>query len=66
MRSSKSSYVKHLSVKECLRKAAHLKLSQHKDKKWHVAVTTKKIVELTEAMGVNIENDVQKLNAATY
>lgn len=66
MRSSKSSYVKHLSVKECLRKAAHLKLSQHKDKKWHVAVTTKKIVEITEAMGASIENDVENLNAKTF
>ena len=66
MKSSKSSYVRHLSIKECLTKAAHLKLSQHMDKKWHVAVTTKKIVELMEAMGTNIEKDVKNLNANTY
>ena len=66
LRSSASSYVKHLSIKESLVKASHLKLSQHKDRKWHISVTTKKIVELMSHMGVSIEDDIKKLNSSTY
>lgn len=66
MKSSPSAYVRHLSVRECLVKAGHLKLSQHIDGKWHVAVTTKKNVELMEQMGVSIKDDVNRLNSSQY
>ena len=66
MKSSSSAYVTHLSVRECLVKAGHLKLSQHISGEWHVAVTTKKIVELMEQMGVNVKDDVDKLNTRLY
>ena len=61
-----SSNVKHMSIKECLAKAGRLKLSQHKNKKWHVAVTVKKNAEMMSEMGVDIAKDVQKLNDHTY
>ena len=66
MRSSSSKYVSHLSVRECLVKAGHLKLSQHIDKKWHVSTTTKKITEIMEQLGADIKDDVEKLNASEY
>lgn len=65
MRAS-SSYVKHMSIRECLAKAGRLKLSQHKDKKWYVAVTVKSNAEMVREMGVDIAKDVQQLNAHTY
>lgn len=66
MKSSPSKYVSHLSVKECLVKAGHLKLSQHMDGKWRVSITTKKIAELMEQMGVDVKSDVQKLNLSQF
>ena len=66
MRSSPSTYVSHLSVKECLTKAGHLKMSQHINREWHVAVTTKKIVELMKQMGADIEDDVKRLNSSQF
>ncbi len=65
MRAS-SSYVKHMSIRECLTKAGRLKLSQHKDKNWYVAVTVKKNAEMMREMGVDIAKDVQQLNDHTY
>lgn len=65
MRAS-SSYVKHMSIRECLAKAGRLKLSQHKDKNWYVAVTVKKNAEMMREMGVDIAKDVQQLNDHTY
>lgn len=61
-----SSYVKNMSIRECLAKAGRLKLSQHKDKNWYVAVTVKKTAEMMHEMGVNMSEDVQRLNAHTY
>ena len=61
-----SSYVKHLSIRECMAKAGRLKLSQHKDKKWYVAVTVKKNADMMSEMGVNLAKDVQQLNDHTY
>ncbi len=63
---SASSYVSHLSIKECIIKASRSKLSQHIDKSWHVAVTTKKHADLLLEMGVNVEADIKKLNQRIY
>ena len=65
MRAS-SPYVKNMSIRECLAKAGRLKLSQHKDKKWYVAVTVKKTAEMVQEMGVDIAEDVRRLNDHTY
>ena len=59
-------YIKHMSIKECLAKASRLKLSQHKDKKWHVAVTVKKTADMMEGLGVDTAEDIKKLNNHTY
>ena len=61
-----SDYVKHMSIKECLAKAGRLKLSQHKDKKWYIAVTTKKNSDMMTEMGVNMPGDISKLISHTY
>lgn len=66
LRSSKSSYVNHLSIKESIVKAARFKLSQHQDMKWHIAISTKKHIELLEAMGVNAAQDLETLNRGTW
>ena len=36
------------------------------DDKWHVSVMNDKSVELLYEMGVNIEQDMQKLNSGTF
>jgi len=59
-------YIRHMSIRECLAKAGRLKLSQHKDKKWYVAVTVKPTAELMTEMGVDIPSDIMKLNNHTY
>ncbi len=63
---SASPYVQHMSIKECLAKAGRLKLSQHKDKKWYVAVTIKRTADMMAEMGVDIPTDLNKLNNQTY
>lgn len=65
LRSSKSSYVRHLSIKESIVKAARFKLSQHQDMKWHIAISTRKHIELLEEMGVNAAYDLKLLNQGT-
>ena len=63
---STSKYVTHLSTRECLVKAACLKLSQHRDKLWHIAVSTQKSTELMLEMGVDMADDLRKLNGHCY
>ena len=63
---SASPYASHLSIKECMAKAGRTKLALHKDKKWHVSMTVKKNAELLEDMGVNIAQDLEKLNNHTF
>lgn len=63
---SSSKYVTHLSTRECLVKAARLKLAQHRDRKWHVAVSTQKSAELMKEMGVDMADDLKRLNAVCY
>ena len=63
---SSSKFVTHLSTRECLVKAGRLKLSQHQNKKWHIAVSTSKTAELMKEMGVDMANDIKKLNAQLY
>ena len=62
LRTSESSFVRHLSIKESIAKAARFKLSQHQDMKWHIAISTKKHIELLEEMGVNAAHDLKLLN----
>ena len=66
LRDSSSAYVKSLSLSECLAKAARTKFSQHSDKTWHTNPTSKKHMEIFHEMGVDIANDVKRLNAGTY
>ena len=63
---SASPYTSHLSIKECLAKAGRTKVALHKDKKWHVSMTVKTIAEMLEDMGVNIAQDLEKLNNHTF
>ena len=65
MRSS-SSYASRLSINECMAKAGRTKLAMHKDKKWYVSLTVKKNAEMLENMGVNIAQDIEKLNNHTF
>ena len=65
-KSSSSNYVMHLSIKECLIKAARMKVSQHINKKWHFAASTQRTLELLKEMGVNITNDLTRLNSFQY
>ena len=65
-KSSSSNYVRHLSIKECLIKAARMKVSQHINKKWHFAASTQRTLELLKEMGVNITNDLTRLNSFQY
>ena len=65
-KASTSKYVNHLSTKECLVKAARLKLSQHQDKKWYLPVTTQKTVELITEMGVDMASDLKRLNVSQF
>ena len=66
LQSASLSYVKHLSVKECLQKAAHLKLSLHQDGHWYVSTIKKKTSDIFEEFGVLIAEDVRKLNNHIY
>ena len=61
-----SKYTQHLSIRECLAKSGRLKISQHKDKKWYVAVTVKKTTDMMTEMGVDIPMDIKNLNNQTY
>ena len=63
---SASNYVSHLSLKECIVKAAHLKLAQHIDKTWHIAITTKRHADMMAEMGVNMSEDIKKLNQGIF
>ena len=65
MRAS-SKYVSHLSIKECIVKAARIKLSQHMDKTWHITVTTKRHADLLKEMDVDMASDLKKLNEGSY
>ena len=64
--SSSSSYVRNLSIKESLIKAAHLKITQHQDKNWYISINKSKSMELMTEMGVSIEKEMEKLNTGMY
>jgi transposase len=66
LKSSSSGYVKNLSVKECTKKAAHLKLARHQDGHWYTSTPKKKTLQLLEELGVSLEEDVKKLNNHVY
>ena len=62
LKEAESTYVKNLSVKESLVKGAHIKIAKHQDNKWYITKPKKKTSELLEAMGVNIEAEIESLN----
>ena len=64
--SSSSSYVRNLSTKESMIKAAHVKVTQHQDKHWYISINKAKSKELMSEMGVLVEEDINKLNSSTY
>ena len=64
--SSSSPYVRNLSIKESLIKAAHLKTTQHQDKHWYISINKTKSMELMSEMGVSVEEEMEKLNGGTY
>ena len=66
LRSSPVKSVKNLSIQESIVKARFIKIARHMDDKWHVSVMNDKSVELLYEMGVNIEQDMQKLNSGTF
>lgn len=63
---SSSSRIRHLSVEEMLTKAAHVKISLHREGKWCMTITTEKVMEIMREMGANASEDLKKLNEGTY
>lgn len=63
---SSSSYVRNLSIKESLIKAAHVKMTQHQNKYWYVSINKSKSMELMSEMGVLIDEDINRLNSRIY
>ena len=59
-----SQYVKSMSIKECLIKAARFKFVQNQDKKWRISMASKKKIEMLQAMGVDVARDLRSLNAS--
>ena len=57
-----SSYVKNMSVKECLVKAKCFKVVQNQDKKWRISMASKKKIQLLSEMGVDVSRDIKGLN----
>ena len=62
MASSKSQYVRTMSIKESLTKAACFKLVQNQDKVWRISMASRKKTELLQEMGVDVAGDIKKLN----
>ena len=63
---SSSDYIRNLTLEECLIKAAGIKVSQHAGNKWHIAAFPRKTLELLKEMGVNIVDDLTRLNLFKY
>ncbi len=63
---SSSDYLRNLTLKECLIKAAGIKVSQHASNKWHIAASPRQTIELLKEMGVNIVDDLIRLNSFKY
>ena len=53
-------------MQESIVKGGFVKIAKHLDDKWHVAVMNNNAVEMLYEMGVNIEEDMQKLNNDTF
>ena len=64
--SSASKRIKNMSLRESIAKAQSIKIAKHLDNRWHVCVMNDNAVELLHEMGVNIEEDMQKLNKGTF
>jgi hypothetical protein len=54
--------VSNLSIRECLAKARYLKVVQNQDKKWRISMAPKKKITILHEMGVNVSEDLKKLN----
>ena len=66
LRSSESKKIKKLSLNESITKAQYIKIAKHYDNKWYVCALNNIGVELLNGMGVNIEEDMQKLSNGTF
>ena len=65
LKSAPSAYVSHMSVKECLRKLSHAKVSLHSDKRWYGNKVTAGTNQLLTEMGVTWAEDLRKLSSHT-
>lgn len=66
LRSSSLNDVKNMSLQESIIKARTVRLARHMDGRWYVSALNEKAVELLSEMGVDIEEDIQKLNDGTF
>ena len=66
LRASSIKYVKNLSLQESIVKARYIKIAKHPDDRWYVCTMNNKAIELLNEMGVDIEDDMQKLNKGTF
>ena len=62
IQNAKSSYIKNMSVEECLRIAGRLKLAQHPDNTWHSNSMKGKVNELFAYFGVDTQKMISELN----
>ena len=61
-----STYINRMSKRECLTKAAHVKMSKHQDGKWYRTTDTKRTDMIMVAMGIDVEEDQRKLNTNVF
>ena len=61
--SAPSDYVSHMSLKECIRKLKHAKISLHSDKRWYGTKVTNSTNQLLAEMGVDWAEDLRKLSS---
>ncbi len=64
--SAPSDYVSHMSLKECIRKLKHAKISLHSDKRWYGTKVTSSTNQLLAEMGVDWAEDLRKLSSYTF
>ncbi|MBQ8707381.1 MAG: hypothetical protein IJ523_04785 [Succinivibrionaceae bacterium] len=63
LQNAKSDCISHMSIRECLAKAARIKLFQRRDNIWRVNEPGKHVSELMLEMGVEIKSDLGAMNS---
>ena len=66
LENASSDYVRHMSKRECLQKAAHAKIALHQDGLWYPSTIKSRTEQMLVEMGVTVEDDINKLNNKTY